>query len=59
MGILKAKYKPAKIPAANYEHLQPATADEERIDAGEYSKTVGTFMYAMVMTRPDIAFVLR
>ena len=58
LGIPKAKYKPAKIPAADYEHLRPATADEERIDAGEYSKTVGTFMYAMVMTRPDIAFVL-
>ena len=58
MGILKAKYKPAKIPAANYKHLQPATADNERINIREYLKIVGTFIYVIVITRPDIAFVL-
>ena len=57
-GITSAKYKPKKIPAADYEHLKPATPKDAGIDPTEYSQVVGSLMYAMIFTRPDIAFVL-
>lgn len=57
-GITSAKYKPKKIPAADYEHLKPPTPDDARIDSTQYSQIIGSLMYAMVFTRPDIAFVL-
>ncbi|KAI1668818.1 hypothetical protein L13192_06277 [Pyrenophora tritici-repentis] len=57
-GITSAKYKSKKIPAADYEHLKPATPEDARIDSTQYSQIIGSLMYAMVFTRPDIAFVL-
>ncbi len=49
-GITKGKCKAKDIPAVDYEYLRPAKPDDERIDAGEHSKCVGTLMYAMVIT---------
>lgn len=57
-GITSAKYKPKKIPAADYEHLKPATPEDAHIDSTEYSQVIGSLMYAMIFTRPDMAFVL-
>ena len=42
-----------------YEKLQPTQPNEERHDVTEYQQVVGKLMYAMVHTRPDIAFALR
>ena len=57
-GITAEKHKAKKIPAADYEHLRPARDEDELIDSTEYSQGVGGLMWAMVMTRPDISFVL-
>jgi hypothetical protein len=57
-GISAEKHKAKKIPAADYEHLRPAAEGDEMIDPTEYSQIVGSLMWAMVLTRPDIAFVL-
>jgi hypothetical protein len=57
-GITKEVHKGKKIPAADYENLRPATKNDTRINVTEYQQGIGSLMYAMVFTRPDIAFVL-
>lgn len=57
-GITSEKHKPKRIPATDYENLRPATEDDEIIDPTEYSQGIGSLMWGMVMTRPDIGFVL-
>ena len=57
-GFPAAKYKRKSIPAADYSNLRPATDTDERIDGSQYHKIIGSLMYAMTLTRPDIAFVL-
>ncbi|KAI1001527.1 hypothetical protein K3495_g6674 [Podosphaera aphanis] len=57
-GITHAKHTSKKIPAADYENLRQANRLDERINAAEYQRGFGKVMYAMVLTRPDIAFVV-
>lgn len=57
-GITSEKAKGKKIPAADYNNLRPATNDDTRINTSEYQQAIGSLMYAMVFTRPDIAYVL-
>ncbi|KAI0993191.1 hypothetical protein K3495_g14993, partial [Podosphaera aphanis] len=57
-GITQAKHTSKKIPAADYENLRPANELDERINVTEYQRGIGKLMYAMVLTRPDIAFVV-
>ena len=45
-------------PAANLDSLLAARDNEKQINAEQYSKGIGQLMYAMVLTRPDIAFTL-
>ncbi|KAI0996955.1 hypothetical protein K3495_g11229 [Podosphaera aphanis] len=58
LGFPKGKYKEKKIPAADYENLRPTSEFDQGIDAAEYQHVVGKLMYAMILTIPDIAFVL-
>lgn len=39
--------------------LRAAKEDDTRIDVREYHQASGSLMFAMILTRPDIAFVLR
>jgi hypothetical protein len=39
-----------------YDKLEPACDGEERVDRTEYQRAIGSIMYAIVYTRPDIAF---
>jgi Reverse transcriptase (RNA-dependent DNA polymerase) len=49
--------KPRTTPVSGkYEKLEPAKDNEERADIGTYQRDVGSIMYAMIYTRPDIAF---
>ena len=57
-GISKGTYKAKKIPTADYTSLRPADSNDVRIDPSEYRQGIGSLMYGMVFTRPDIAFVL-
>lgn len=57
-GVSKAKHKAKTIPAADYKNLQPAIDGDQKFDVTLYQQMIGSLMYAMTLTRPDIAFVL-
>lgn len=57
-GIKQKTHKDKKIPVADYTSFRPAADDDTRIDVTEYQAGIGSLMFAMVLTRPDIAFVL-
>lgn len=57
-GVSKAKHKAKTIPAADYKNLQPIIIGDQKFDVTLYQKMIGSLMYAMTITRPDIAFVL-
>jgi hypothetical protein len=57
-GMSSKKYKDKKIPSADYTSFRPATDNDTRIDTTEYQQAIGSLMFAMVLTRPDIAFTL-
>lgn len=57
-GITQEAFKPKRVPATGYENLRPATDNDERINVNEYQQAIGSLMYAMIFTRPDIAFIL-
>ena len=42
----------------NLDSLLVVRDNEKQINAEQYSKGIGQLMYAMVLTRPDIAFTL-
>jgi hypothetical protein len=41
-----------------YDSIRPAEDSDTRVNIKEYQKTIGSLMYAMTNTRPDIAFAL-
>ena len=49
---------PVLTPLDGKESLTPVTADEPRTNQLEYQKRIGSVMYAMVSTRPDLAFAV-
>ncbi|SLM41027.1 hypothetical protein LPUS_11908 [Lasallia pustulata] len=55
-GITQASFKKNLKPLNGYDQIQPAMEGERYIDVSEYQQAVGSFMHAMVYTRPDIAF---
>jgi len=50
--------KPVNTPIATGTKLLKATENDEVIDAKPYQSMVGSQMYAMLCTRPDIAFAV-
>ena len=58
LGIQTDKHKPTEIPLNKYDALRPAGPNDQRIDPREYQHIIGKLMYAMIHTRPDIAFAL-
>ena len=50
-----AKPRPTPV-SGRYEKLEPAKENEERGDRTKYQQAIGSIMYAMVYSRPDIAF---
>jgi hypothetical protein len=57
-GITHAQYHPKKIPVVDYNCLRPANDDDKLINVNEYQQVIGSTIYPMVYTRPDIAFPL-
>ena len=47
-----------QTPIDGYEALTPARPEEERANQLAYQKRIGSVMYAMIGTRPDIAFAV-
>ena len=54
----KPQRKEISTPIDGYCDLHPANDKDKRIDATWYREVIGSLMYAMVYTRPDIAFAL-
>ena len=55
--------KPVSLPIARHfkldDKLSPSTEKEkEQMDKIPYSNAIGSLMYSMVSTRPDISFVM-
>ncbi|KAI1002676.1 hypothetical protein K3495_g5523 [Podosphaera aphanis] len=58
LGFPNGKYTAKKIPAADYENLRLTSPSDEKFDVKLYQQIIGSLMYAMTLTRLDIAFVL-
>lgn len=57
-GITTAQHKAKPIPVGDYKNFRPAADTDQRINVTEYQQGIGSLMYAMVFTRPDIAFAM-
>jgi hypothetical protein len=53
-----AKYKKRGTLIRNYKKLRPWQSYEERYNINKYQQVVGSLMYAIVYTRPNLAFTL-
>jgi hypothetical protein len=58
-GFAAPTHKSKCHPLADYADYSLTTDADTRIDTTEYQHAVGKLMYAMILTRPDIAFTLR
>jgi hypothetical protein len=57
-GITAEKHKAKTIPTTDYESLRCANKNDERINISKHYQAIGSLLYAMVFTRPNIIFVL-
>ncbi|KAI0992649.1 hypothetical protein K3495_g15536, partial [Podosphaera aphanis] len=57
-GFPQPTHKAQKIPLDGYDSLRPAGETDTRVSSSEYSTIIGSVMFAMIYTRPDIAFAL-
>ena len=55
---LLRQYSRRAVPLSGYDPVQPAKPSDSRADKTLYQQGIGSMMYAMVHTRPDIAFAL-
>jgi hypothetical protein len=57
-GFKEPPHKPRLIPLNGYDKIRPASEQDVRIDETEYQQSIGSVMYGMILTRPDIAFTM-
>jgi hypothetical protein len=57
-GIIAEKHEAKKIFNTDYESLHSADEKNKQINVSEYQQRIGSLFYAIVFTRPDIAFVV-
>ena len=53
------KYYKRKISMNNYNAINSAILEKERIDREDYARVIDKLMYIIIYTRPNIAFALR
>ena len=59
MDIEHNKHKLTELLINSYSSLRPAGPNNKRIDPEWYQKGIRSLIYACILTRPDIAFILR
>ena len=52
------KHKCTEIPLNEYDALCPAGPNDQRIDQRQYQQAIGSLMYMVIHTCPDILFAL-
>jgi hypothetical protein len=57
-GVTNSKENPIPIPINGWDSLRPANDEDERTDRREYQQIIGSLLYAMLHTRPDLAIAL-
>ena len=57
-GFLKATSKPVYVLINKDTNLSLSKLDDIRTDPTEYRERIGSIMYLIVYTRPDIAYAL-
>ncbi|KAI0995304.1 hypothetical protein K3495_g12878, partial [Podosphaera aphanis] len=45
-------------PSSDYSDYAPSTDQDIRIEANQYQQVIGSLMFAMILTRPDISYAL-
>ena len=55
-GFPNTTHKRKEVPLNGYNCLRPTKQEDKRADITEYQQGIGSVMYGMVFTRPDIAF---
>jgi hypothetical protein len=55
-GFKEPPHKTKWVPLNGYDKIRPASEQDVQIDETEYQQAIGSVMYGMVLTRPDIAF---
>ena len=57
-GYTGSPAKRRETPLNGWDCLRPGKPDDQRIDITEYQQAIGSIMYGMVFTRPDISFAI-
>jgi hypothetical protein len=57
-GFTDAPHRRKDTPLNGYDCLRSAKPEDRRIDITDYQQAIGSIMYGMVFTRPDIAFAI-
>ena len=55
LGFTDAPHRRKDTPLNGYDCLRSAKPEDRRLDAMDYQQAIGSIMYGMVFTRPDIA----
>jgi hypothetical protein len=57
-GFSRPSHKNKNHPSTDYADYASSTDEDTRINANEYQQVIGSLMFAMILTRPDIAFAI-
>jgi hypothetical protein len=57
-GMLQDRQRPVTTPINGYSQLRPTEPTDTRTDRTKYQRRTGNCLYAMIHTRPDIAFAI-
>jgi hypothetical protein len=58
-GFKQPPHKTKWVPLNGYDKIRLASEQDKAIDEAEYQQVIGSVMYGMILTRPDIAFTTR
>ena len=57
-GFKEPPHKPRLIPLNGYDKIHPASEQDVRIDETEYQQSIGSVIYGIILTCPNITFTM-